>query len=504
MSAPELDETQAADGDRAALVYATDDDAAGERVRAIIRRGGWDAVKIGGVDATKSIEVFGDLHTSGDQLDGVPSAHQVLQRLDQSVTVSDAQQLADALAAKPAEIVVDGTIKGIGSITLPEGTTLRGGRLVFTAKGVRLTRDNTLRDIAIETSDYEVAVYNDTSIEYAGVLRLDNVETIGQVLILAEEKLVRGRVDIDGVFVKEADVRGRSEQPHGYGVDVLQGGLTLWNRQADSSSVLEGHLRNVSVGTEETPVRGSGVFVAGHADREGRSDGGKFYADMLHVTDVVIDGGIVPNTPDKITGGVFVVSGAEVDRVEVTGTTVTKGANDMVHDLWGEVKEWIVTGPVTSTGPSGIGFVNFGKMGELRIDAPITTHGVGARGFNLYDGSIESATFSSITTHGDGAIGIQVSKPMGPLVVTGDVKTTGGEGMSLVKGVQTLLRATAISLKPGADLTRLSVSGVVSTQGDGLTTVEVLDGAHVGELDLSGGVEAHGKDSVTLDRHSAQ
>ncbi|TAM87373.1 MAG: hypothetical protein EPN43_09375, partial [Jatrophihabitans sp.] len=79
-----------------------------------------------------------------------------------SVTVTSAAELADAIRAGTQEIVVEGTIKGSPSITLQEGVTLRGGELVFGAKGVRLTRNNTLRDITITTTPYEVAVYNDT------------------------------------------------------------------------------------------------------------------------------------------------------------------------------------------------------------------------------------------------------------------------------------------------------------------------------------------------------
>jgi hypothetical protein len=73
------------------------------------------------------------------------------------------------------EIVVEGTITGSPSVTLPPGTTLRGGQLVFSAKGVRLTRDNTLRDITITTTPYEVAVYNDTSVPDTGTLVFENV-----------------------------------------------------------------------------------------------------------------------------------------------------------------------------------------------------------------------------------------------------------------------------------------------------------------------------------------
>ena len=406
-------------------------------------------------------------------------------------SVSNPQELAAAIADGVLDIVVDGTISGSPSVTLPEGATLRGGTLAFTGKGVRLSKDNTLKDLTVTTLDDEVAVYNDPYLEDAGTLRLEGLTTVGQVYITAEAGMRHIRVEADGVHVKEANVRGRSEQPHGYGVDVLQGAFTLWNRNPDTSSEFTATLKGIAVGTKETPVRGSGIFVAGYADREGKPAGGAFTADLLETGEVHSDGGIAPGTPDKITGGVFVLGNADVQRVENNGPVTTYGPNDMVLDLWGHTTEWVANAPVVSHGPSGIGFVNFGDMGRLEINAPVITHGVGARGFNVYDGTLESAEFDSIATHGDGAIGVQVSKPVGRIRVRGDVSTTGGEGTSLVKGVQMTLKAMAISLQSGADVQSLQVDGAASTEGEGLVTFEVREGATVRELAV-GAVEARG------------
>ena len=412
------------------------------------------------------------------------------------VQVSTAAELQQAIDEGATDIVVAGTIAGAPSITLPAGATLRGGALAFLAKGVRLTRDNTLRDITITTIPYEVAVYNDTSVPDAGTLRFENVSTIGQVYIVAENATSRVRVETMGLHIKDADVRGRIEQPHGYGVDVLQGGLTLWNRQPSSTAKFTATLRDVSVGTDETPVRGSGVFVAGYGDREGNLAGGAFEADLIETGKVVTDGGIAPGTPDKISGGVFVVSGATVDRVINAGTVTTHGQNDMVLDNWGYVKEWVSTADVTSTGPSGIGFVNFGDIDKLDMQAPILTTGPGARGFNLYDGSLKDAAFHSIKTTGDGSIGIQVSRPLGTLTVHHDVETEGGEGMSLVKGVQMKLKATAFSVKPGGEVDSVTIGGSLRTRGDDVVTFEVDEGATIRELLIGGSITAEGKGST--------
>ncbi len=79
LSAARLDETATASGEKVALFYATDDDAAGETVAGLMVQGGWVPVKAGGVGDTARIEVFGDLHPSG-RLISAADAHALLAR----------------------------------------------------------------------------------------------------------------------------------------------------------------------------------------------------------------------------------------------------------------------------------------------------------------------------------------------------------------------------------------------------------------------------------------
>lgn len=110
-----------------------------------------------------------------------------------------------------------------------------------------------------------MAVLTDPTQSTWGTLTLRNVQTVGQVLLEARDSIRSGHVVIDGVTVVSADVRGRADRPHGFGVDALQGAFTLWNRQADSSVELTAELKRIAAGTKAKPVRGSGVFVAGTA-----------------------------------------------------------------------------------------------------------------------------------------------------------------------------------------------------------------------------------------------
>ncbi|MBB6405962.1 hypothetical protein [Arthrobacter sp. AZCC_0090] len=399
-------------------------------------------------------------------------------------------QLNEALAEGAKEIEVSGTLKGMPSVTLPPGVALRGGELAFGAKGLRLTRDNLVENVTVRTSAHELAIYNDPTVENLGTLRLKNVTSFGQVYLTAEDGVRAGRIEADGVHVAEADTRGRADRPTGFGVEALQGAFTLWNRQPDADVVLTARLENISAGSAGTPVRGGGVFVGGHGGKAGMAGGGTVAVELLSTGDVFSDGGIAPGTPDLISGGVFIISGARAVDVVNLGTTTTFGQNDMVLDNWGAVETWTAKAKVTSHGPSGIGFVNFGDIGVLTVEAPIETTGLGARGFNVYDGSLREAVFDSITTRGDGAVGVQVSRDLPKLTIKGSLSTSGGTGESLVKGVLLPLSAIALSVKPTGQIGSVDIGADISTDGDGLVTVD-LEGP-VGTLTVGGKIIANG------------
>ena len=65
LSAPSLAAAARQEPDRVVLFYAADDDAAGELVAELIRAAGFDPVRIGGLDQSIRIEMFGDLHEYG-------------------------------------------------------------------------------------------------------------------------------------------------------------------------------------------------------------------------------------------------------------------------------------------------------------------------------------------------------------------------------------------------------------------------------------------------------
>src|SRR5690242_6168042 len=65
LSAPSLSAAARREPERAVQFYASDDDAAGDLVAELIRVGGYEPVRAGGLDQSIRIEMFGDLHEYG-------------------------------------------------------------------------------------------------------------------------------------------------------------------------------------------------------------------------------------------------------------------------------------------------------------------------------------------------------------------------------------------------------------------------------------------------------
>lgn len=407
-----------------------------------------------------------------------------------SIVVSSVAELVRAVRdAGIRQIAVSGELADVPTLRLSPGQVLLGqgddAALIFTAgiDGLQLSTDNEVHSLHLVASSDRRAIHNDTQVESLGRLVLGEVTTIGQVQILARDKVRSGHVEVAGLDVVSADARAQADRPQGFGVHVLQGAFTLWNMQADATVVISARLVGLSAGRAAAPVFGSGIFVSGAG-----FEGGRLTVSLLETGEIHSDGRIPPGTPDTITGGVFTVFNAFVDTVRNLGPVVTYGQNDMVLDNWGSVDHWVAEEKITSYGPSGIGFVNFGLVNELEVEAPIETFGQGARGFNVYAGTVNRAVFDRITTHADGAVGIQISQPIGYLSVRRGLETFGGTGDSLVKGVVLKLSAIALSVKPGGSAREIDIDGGVTTHGDGIAPLEML--GVVGRLSIEGGLNA--------------
>ena len=410
----------------------------------------------------------------------------------QARKVSSTTELVSAVADEGVrEIRVAGALAGVPTLRLAPGQILVGegdeARVAFAAgvDGVELSRDNAVKALTLAANADRRVLLNDTSHPTLGRMELQKLQVTGVVQLLAANAVRTGHVEAHGIDIAAADARGYDRRPKGYSVEVLPGAFTLWNQHADPTVTITADLTCLSAGRAGTPVKGSGIFVSGGGDGAGRMD-----VSRLITGAVFSDGGIAPGTPDRITGGVFVVHGAYVDLVRTCGVVTTYGPNDMVLDNWGTVDRWIAEAKVTSHGPSGIGFVNFGAINQLEVQAPIETFGQGARGFNVYAGTVGSATFDRIVTHADGAVGLQVSQPIGTILVKRGIETFGQAGDSLVKGAVVRLSPIAFSIKPGGAVERAEIRGGLITHGSGIEALELH--GRVGELLVKGGLAPAG------------
>lgn len=390
------------------------------------------------------------------------------------IHVNDSASLQQAIQQPAAHIEVAGRITDLPSLKLSPGTRLRGAdgkaELHFNEgqPGLLLSANHQISDLRLVTDETQIALGLADDADDLGTLTISSVTTVGRVH-LEGSRAKRGALNLDTIHVERADARMAAHRPAGFGVEVLIGGLAVYNASKDKTSHWTLEARNLSGGSKAHPLRGSGVFIFGgwfipvDAD-PGQApaptqQGGTIALKLLTTGAVHSDGGIPKGTANLITGCVFVGSGVQAQSVINEGPTTTYGPNDMVLDNWGKIDSWVAQAPVTSHGNSGIGFVNFGDIDTLSVQAPIETHGVGARGFNLYDGTLKQAQFQAITTYGDGSIGVQLSKPFGTITVEHDIRTKGGEGDSLVRGKVVKLKAHALSLKPGAKGDEIIVKG---------------------------------------------
>lgn len=418
------------------------------------------------------------------------------------VEVKNPTELIQALTAKDTSIVLTRSVMLTHSITLPNATSLSGKPqedsalpiLMFQdSDGVGLTANNTVKNLIIHVPTNHRSIFNTNYETDLGSFNFENLELNGQFSFLSKSKLDNTLLNLKNINIVAADTRGYLEQPQKYGVNVLQGALTIYNLSPDKNSLITLNAKKISIGQKNSPVIGSGVFIAGFGN-----NGGRVEIDDLSTNDVYSTGKIPLGVADIITGAVFIVNGAHAKKVTQRGETTTYGVNDMVLDAWGEVDDWDVMGSVTSYGPSGIGFVNFGTVKSFNVQAPIETFGLGARGYNQYDGTLEEGHFSSIMTFGDGSIGVQISKKVGHLTFDGGIVTHGGIGNSLVKGVIIDLPAYALSIKDGGIVSNLTVKGNVQTKGNGVASYNVESKAIINKMTVTGKISATGKGSEPL------
>jgi hypothetical protein len=106
-------------------------------------------------------------------------------------------------------------------------------------------------------------------------------------------------------------------------------------------------------------------------------------------------------------------------------------------------------------------------------------------------GTVHAADFDRVVTHADGAVGIQISQPIGRLIVRRGIETFGGTGQSLVKGVVMTLSTIGLSIKPGGSAREIEIAGGIKTNGKGVSPIE--NHGSIESFRVTGGLIAAGE-----------
>ncbi len=270
-----------------------------------------------------------------------------------SIPTTPIDSFADLMKAlaqrEPCNLQLQTSILSPYSITLPPGFSLTGkdkDRCIFSfcnGDGIGLTADNRVTNLTVMTTPAARAIYTQAGLVEMGSITLSDLTVTGQVSIIIRGGTSKLNLIVDKLHIAACDCRRYSEQPQKYGVNVYQGALTVYNFNGDPDSNIYASLTNITAGSRNAPVIGSGIFVSGFGD-----NGGWVHLNKL-TTGAVYSNGMLPyGTADIITAGIFVVYGVKAKLVEHFGEIVTYGVNDMVLDTWGTVENWLAHAPVVS------------------------------------------------------------------------------------------------------------------------------------------------------------
>lgn len=255
--------------------------------------------------------------------------------------VSTILELQQALKnAEESVIELQNSMTSPTVLHVPKGVKLVGAKdqlvlLAFSSDdGIALNGNNEITNIAIQTNPSNRAIFIESVEEDLGIITLQNLTITGQIQLLTREATMKTTIIAKDIDVVMADSRRYSEQPQKYGVNVYQGAFTIYNYNSNPDSLIKATLENITIGRENAPSVGSGIFISGFND-----NGGQVRVDQLTTGDIYTNGMIPAGQPNLITGGIFIVNSVKAEKIHSLGTVVTYGTNDMVLDVWGK---WLI------------------------------------------------------------------------------------------------------------------------------------------------------------------
>jgi hypothetical protein len=330
--------------------------------------------------------------------------------------VSTAQDLIAAVRDRSVDrIVVSGDLAGLSSLELlPDQALTAAARATLQFKddsdGIRLSSNNKLENLTLIAAPQKRAIFNDMTVTDLGCLELRTLTLTGAIQILAADRVRSGHVEAHNIDIVSADTRGYEARPKAYGVEVITGAFTIWNRQLDPSTTITADLTEISTGRPNSPVHGSGIFVSGAGET-----GGRLLVRRLETGVIHCDARIAHGTPDRISAGVFPSYGAIVDLVRTHGRVTTYGPNDMALDNWGVVDRWIseekiaVAGGLSTHGSAVAPLDVEGSVESLFLKGGVTTIRWLGLCFQLTQSNLrgEHESYSNFSIRWPGSDGLQ-------------------------------------------------------------------------------------------------
>jgi hypothetical protein len=388
-------------------------------------------------------------------------------RTEDRILVTRSSELLAALKSDSAKtLLIDGALKGVPSIRLSPGTQLaRAGThasidFLPGNDGLQITSDNLVQGLTLRTTPDRRAIFNDLEQESLGTLELRDLQLTGQLQLLGQDRCRDGCILVDGLFIDRAQTCARPQMAFGNGVFVMQGALTIWNRQPGADSRLAATLQRIRIGADSASVQGAGIFLSGC----GAGGAGRLEIDSIDVQSLDVDSTLPAETTDRVAAALFVLHNAYARKVRISGEVNTQGANCVALDNWGNVDEWVAESHVRTQGPSAVAIVNAGVLRSLRVLGRVETFGRGARGLSIY-ADTESIDLGALVTHGDAAAGVHVTRVLKQFLIGGGIETYGGPGEGLVKGVMERMTADAIDIVEGGRIEELLIHGNIIVHG---------------------------------------
>ncbi|MDY3902029.1 MAG: hypothetical protein SOZ44_00435, partial [Peptoniphilus sp.] len=171
----------------------------------------------------------------------------------------------------------DDLIEIYNSFTIPNSITLNKGKKIVgknenvlisfvNGGGIGLEGDNEIKDLAIQTSHKDRAIFINSDLEDLKDINLKNLTVTGVVQILTRGNNKFLNLNVENLDIVAADARGFAERPMKYGVIVYQGAFTIYNFNPSKDSELTANIKGLKIGRELSPVFGSGVFISGFND----------------------------------------------------------------------------------------------------------------------------------------------------------------------------------------------------------------------------------------------